>query len=473
MNCWEILEITYTDDFIFMSRIQAIQAIEVAHRKLIKKYHPDVVSDPELKKEYTAKCAQINNAYKEAQAQINGEDYDAEQLESAKKKFKEAFDGNWGELKKYRLQTTIDEEKEFGHKQAANMRAAEARHLEKYPGDSTGAAEAEIEAGNAEFLKLALNLDKNTMHVLKKELKANLWEPQQRTNALGSFEKISRGRPLYRGEARVLEKGLGMRLIPTKISEAIFEYGDGLFYPLGRILSLSNKKKWLISSVVTFLGAGAIEIFMTLLRTFSGRTHTPWAIYTPWAIVALVGIAYIVIYIGNKSCLSGGNALLGALGSVLILYIILLSLIFFFIPNSLRIDNYYGVETQTSSEIVDLGDAVYDVYPLESGALYKKDDPRLKNALEEAAQDNEYVGVVRFLFWQTGAASGFSPVLIEENPIFIEEYDFLNKIKLFFLGGMFFIVESFINGFAICFIPLMIAQIIFFLVRKEHYLSTI
>lgn len=55
--CWDVLQIKSTSD---------VEAIKIAYRRIIKRYHPDTVKSPEKKREYNIHCAQINNAYEEA-----------------------------------------------------------------------------------------------------------------------------------------------------------------------------------------------------------------------------------------------------------------------------------------------------------------------------------------------------------------------------------------------------------------------
>ncbi len=61
---------------------------------------------------------------------------------------------------------------------------------------------------------------------------------------------------------------------------------------------LNNRDKWLRSSIITLLGAAAIEIFLILYGTLSGNKDVsefvPWTFHTLWEIAALAGIAYAV-----------------------------------------------------------------------------------------------------------------------------------------------------------------------------------
>jgi hypothetical protein len=56
-NCWAILEIAPTHD---------VDEISKARRALMRKWHPDTVTDPNRQNEYTIRCATINAAYDEA-----------------------------------------------------------------------------------------------------------------------------------------------------------------------------------------------------------------------------------------------------------------------------------------------------------------------------------------------------------------------------------------------------------------------
>jgi hypothetical protein len=54
-DCWKILKIQKTYD---------METIKKAYRQLIKVYHPDKVHNPEQIRNYTIKCAEINEAYR-------------------------------------------------------------------------------------------------------------------------------------------------------------------------------------------------------------------------------------------------------------------------------------------------------------------------------------------------------------------------------------------------------------------------
>ena len=56
-TCWQILQIEPTTD---------LDAIKDARRALIKNWHPDIVPDADRKREYTARCAEINVAFDRA-----------------------------------------------------------------------------------------------------------------------------------------------------------------------------------------------------------------------------------------------------------------------------------------------------------------------------------------------------------------------------------------------------------------------
>ena len=56
-DCWKILGISKTSDRL---------AIRKAYRDRIKRWHPDTVRSPEMIRHYTIKCAEINDAYRQA-----------------------------------------------------------------------------------------------------------------------------------------------------------------------------------------------------------------------------------------------------------------------------------------------------------------------------------------------------------------------------------------------------------------------
>jgi len=53
-NCWQVLGVQPTGD---------LEAVKRAWRSLVRQWHPDTVSDPELKRTHTARCIEINLAY--------------------------------------------------------------------------------------------------------------------------------------------------------------------------------------------------------------------------------------------------------------------------------------------------------------------------------------------------------------------------------------------------------------------------
>jgi len=212
---------------------------------------------------------------------------------------------------------------------------------------------------------------------------------------------------------------------------------------------LSNRDKWLRTLLVTLLGACAIEVFFIVLHLTtpgSENESVPWTFHSFWEIAALGGIASIV-----RRC----AVRLEVYGIALLFGFFLSGLIWTFILGDPKVPqaNYYGVESSVSMET-----------PVYLGLLYGKDDPELKRNVHEAKRYNQSVGTREFLFWQTGLAYGF-------NPIGINGYNggsgFLNRVELFFTVGPMVIVESFIMGLARWFPILMLAQIIFFLVKKE------
>ncbi|MDD4052014.1 MAG: hypothetical protein PHR28_08975 [candidate division Zixibacteria bacterium] len=173
---------------------------------------------------------------------------------------------------------------------------------------------------------------------------------------------------------------------------------------------LNNRDKWCRSIFVTILAGAAAEIVFVLYGTIWGGRESsqfvPWTFHTVWEIAALVGFAYTV-----KRC----TVNLSAYIVYLLLGVILASIAWMCIPNSVKTldPNYYGVESRISMETHEEGrdeERVEYDYPLTCGLLYRRGDPNLKRAIDEAMSCNEYVSTEGFLFWQTGLARGFSPI---------------------------------------------------------------
>lgn len=228
---------------------------------------------------------------------------------------------------------------------------------------------------------------------------------------------------------------------------------------------LNNRDKWLRSVFATLLGAAAIEIFDILYGTLAGNKDVsefvPWTFHTLWEIAALAGIAYAV-----KKC----NIPLETYFPGLVFGALLVGIIWIFVPDNLKVleANYYGVQSRMSMETHEEGiyyERVEYDFPLSTGLLFRKDDPELKRKFYEARNYNEYIGTKGFLFWQTGLAYGFNPIGIDE---YNGGHGFLNRIELFFTVGPMVILESFIRGLATNFLLLMLAQIFWFLIRKEQ-----
>jgi hypothetical protein len=225
------------------------------------------------------------------------------------------------------------------------------------------------------------------------------------------------------------------------------------------------KNKWLKTIILTLVGSGAIEISLFLLGTLSSnRTvseFVPWTFHTIWEIGALGAIAYLA-----KKC----DIKPGAYYVALLFGAFIVAIVWIFIPDNLRTleANYYGVESRisTASHIEGRYDERVEFdYALKVGYLYRKDDPELIREFSDAKRFNEYVRTKAFLFWQTGLAYGFDPFHI---PAYDSAGKFLYRIELFFTVGPLVIVESFIKGLISIFPILMIAQLIRFIIRKEH-----
>jgi hypothetical protein len=171
-------------------------------------------------------------------------------------------------------------------------------------------------------------------------------------------------------------------------------------------------RKWILSIILTVLLVFLVEIARMLYHTFTSNETleiVPWTFHWIWEIAALIGVYFI-----EKKCDVFGEIFF----STILAGIMLSFLAWSFLPDSFKVleANYYGIESRFSLETHDEGryyeQPSYD-YSLQTGFLYKTDDPELIAEMKEAAKYNEYVTTKGFLFWQTGLAYGFYPISIE------------------------------------------------------------
>jgi hypothetical protein len=189
----------------------------------------------------------------------------------------------------------------------------------------------------------------------------------------------------------------------------------------------------------------------------------PWTLHSLWEIAALASVAWVVHRL---------KVHVGAFFIAAFFGLILSAVAWIFLPESLRIleANYYGVESRVTLGMHEAGmhdeRMEYDS-PLDLGLMYHRDDPELKAEIAEKSERNEHVNVRGFLTWQTGLAYGFFP-----DPASVPEYNgcdnFQERLALIITVGPVALSEMFARGIAQHFFVLLIAQIAFVLMRKEH-----
>lgn len=189
----------------------------------------------------------------------------------------------------------------------------------------------------------------------------------------------------------------------------------------------------------------------------------PWTFHTLWEIAALAGVAWVVYQLKVQ---------VGNFFAALFVGFIISAVAWIFIPDSMKIleANYYGVESRITMEMHEEGRyderTEYD-FPLDLGFMYHRDSPELKQEFKDKREWNEYVNVQGFLTWQTGFAYGFIP-----DPVSIPQYNggdnFRERLSLIMTVGPVVLSEMFIRGFTRHFIILLIAQVVFVLLKKEH-----
>jgi hypothetical protein len=227
---------------------------------------------------------------------------------------------------------------------------------------------------------------------------------------------------------------------------------------------ISKRQQWFSALILTVLAAFCLEVFEMLYGTiFSDKVSdfVPWTFHWVWEIFALFGLYFIV----KRFQIPPGAFFIVAI----FIGLIFTTVIWLFVPDSLNIKaNYLGVQSRTTYDTHEEGrydeQVVYD-FSLHKGWLYKAGDSELLKEIKEKSEYNEYVGTKGFLFWQTGVANGFIPYGIEE---FNGNYTYQDQIELFFTVGPMVLVECFINGLYYNFLIFLLAQFVWYLIKKEH-----
>ena len=228
------------------------------------------------------------------------------------------------------------------------------------------------------------------------------------------------------------------------------------------IKHVSNKTKWMTVIILTVLGSFGIEVVLMVLGTLSKDKNTsdfvPWTFHWIWEILGLFGILFIAKKLGVNFSVFFASLFVG---------MIVIGVARIFIPDSFKFENYCGVETRYTYDTHEEGrydEISVNDFPLVPGFLFRADDTELFHEIKESSVDNEYVGTRYFIFWQTGLAYGFSPDRLSE---YNGGDTTLDLIELFFTVGPMVLVECFITGICYNFPTFILAQITWFLIKKE------
>lgn len=222
----------------------------------------------------------------------------------------------------------------------------------------------------------------------------------------------------------------------------------------------SSPDLWLKSLVLTLLTSFSIEIAIFLFNDlgkhreyFLDRPHT---FHTVWELAALAAVLRIVYSLKVKT----GDFLL-----VLFIGTVISSRLWLFVPDSWNIPEprYYGVEyrpAMASQRVSDLA--------LDFGFVYHKESAELKEALVGSGDLERYAVLRNFLTWRAGLAYGFLP-----DPLSIPQFNGFegwgNVLNLYLTVGPFVLLESLARGLNRTFPVLLLAQLIFFSIRREHF----
>ena len=220
--------------------------------------------------------------------------------------------------------------------------------------------------------------------------------------------------------------------------------------------------------ILTLLASFLIE-FASMVNWYVGGDHVSytgtWIFHILWGGAALVGVIWLYrklkVHLWRLSAILFVGYVISTVGRVLLPDISL-------VLNA----NYLGVESgdmltqyETSTGF---GEGFKRNYSSHLGYLYHVDSPDFKKDFESKKQSNAYVGAVGFLAWQSGLALGFTP-----DPVSVPQYrsggfDYLDKLYLVASVGPIAILELFIRGAARHFLILLLAQLIFVLIKERH-----
>ncbi len=227
-----------------------------------------------------------------------------------------------------------------------------------------------------------------------------------------------------------------------------------------------HRSVWAKTIALTALAAIALQVCVVVygtLSSFAGQiTHTPfvpWTFHTLWEIAFLALAAFTAVSLGSQA---------GNFFSAIFLGGLLSGIAWLLVPDSLVIlrPQYYAIESRITTDTHEAGrngDSAYD-FPLSKGSLYHKDDRGLKSTYAGRAENNEYVGARGFLFWQTGLANGYDPLLLND---YNGGKRFLSRVELFFTVGPLVIVEATLTGLTRHFPIFMLVVALFYAKRKE------
>lgn len=225
-----------------------------------------------------------------------------------------------------------------------------------------------------------------------------------------------------------------------------------------------TRSPWVRVIFLTALLACVIEASLSVLGGIASQAESlplhPKTLHTVW-IVALVAVSFwLASKVGSPPGEFAPAAMLGlVIGGIAML----------FMPDGwTRIDaRYWGVESRLTSSSHEVGrydeGSAYDC-PLKLGYLHKPGCPVLKQDVAEEKALNEVVNTKGFLTWQSGVAQGYT-ACYECLPL---RYDgFLGWLKLFLIVGPSLLVESMFMGMLRFFPVLLLAQVVFFVGKRE------
>jgi hypothetical protein len=223
-----------------------------------------------------------------------------------------------------------------------------------------------------------------------------------------------------------------------------------------------RNKKLIINFFLTLNSAILIQLFLMLKLVFSSDTNiqVPWTFSWVWIITAIICIYFFV-----------ARHVKEILKFIIITYFgyLISFTIWFCVPEQAKniLANFSGIECRLSNETINIDDSnqEYYIHQTVRGNLFNINNVELFEDLKEKSERYSSIEQRKFIFWQTGLATGFKPKGIVT---YDEPKTFIQFIGLFFTVGPIVLVECILLGFYNHFFILVLIHLFWNLYRKEN-----